>query len=250
MVDYSSIPDWLIAIVAQKPKFNMQFTEYEEKLVASRPDPKLPEDLQKLFDNNPEEFKKKCLLTSYSGVDNYRENFVIRKLLLLAYKKNILPEFGATSDEKDFISARRWYNFYHFIYNSIFIGAFGLLNFAYVLPRFSAIGLPLAIGSNASLYLSLMFLKDPFLHNSKIKARIAQYRVADKYKEILLKYHQENRLLYRFHPRAVFPPNPLNKEEKLYDRVNLFWKALNTDPSDLENQQKTSLLRYKSEKNL
>mmetsp|Transcript_13799 Transcript_13799/g.13807 ORF Transcript_13799/g.13807 Transcript_13799/m.13807 type:complete len:250 (-) Transcript_13799:34-783(-) len=249
MVDYSSIPDWLIAIVAQKPKFNMQFTEYEEKLVKSRPNVKLPADLQKLSDTNPEEFKTKCLLTSYSGVDNYRENYITRKLFLQAYKRNILPEFGSTNDEKDFISARRWYNFYHFIYKSVFVGAFGWLNFAYVLPRFSAIGLPLAIGSNVSLFLSLSFLKDPFLHESKMKARISQYRVAEKYKETLLKYHQENRLLYRYHPGAVFPPNPLNQQEKAYDQAKIFWRAMTTDPSDLEGQQKTRLLRYNSEKN-
>ena len=250
MSDYSKIPDWQLSLINEKPAFGFNLSAKEEAALASRPAPALSPFFQSMKESDPERFKMKYVKgSSLEEFPNYRQNYTIRVLFLLAIKKRLLPDFGSTPDEKDYVWKKRYYHWAKWTVNGVGIGSLAMFNLAYMLPRYSVYGLGLTLLGNVSIAGTFYMLGHGLLEPLSINAMVSHHKLADKFKDVLLELQRNNKLVYHYEPStAIYPPNIYKAEEDEYDQKLKIHRFANQDEGTILGDVKARHILYKSTK--
>lgn len=190
----------------------------------------------------PEESAQKKLY-----IFNYRENYMITRLLEQALKKGYLPEFGSEPEEKLYRSKQRNAKWARRLVNLTAVGGLAAMNLLYLLPRYSNLGLTNSLLTNA-IFLGLVYgLPQTYLSDLDLEY-IATARVcAEKYKEDLHQMQEKGRLIYRFEPaRTVFPPDHNYSRNSYESKVNELWDEAHKFKNTLWGELHGSDARYKT----
>lgn len=220
MVDYAKVPNWLLSIIAQKQAKGYSLTREEGLLLDNREAPPVPGIFASLEASDPKQLKDLLEGTELGHHENYRENYNILNLFLLAKKRKLLGDFGTQPEDGAYVSARRKCNAINILCKGATAAALVLFNIAYTVPKWRSVGLLLPLVGNVSLLSSAFMLTSPLIKQYQEKLLVAHADVANVRRNYLLSLLDNQQLIYRFEPAAAeFPPNPLlGIERKVKDQ--------------------------------
>ncbi|OMJ70759.1 hypothetical protein SteCoe_31208 [Stentor coeruleus] len=248
MAEESVIPDYQIDLVRLKPSYGVALTSEEEAIVNSVPERPLHEYFVYKQKVRPEEFKNYVKEAKITPINNYRENFILSKLMIQAYNLGYTSNMSSSQSFEKFNSSYMVIKAFEYLRFFGGIALMGAFNYFVALPRYKSLGI--FAYQNTALALTWYFSTTTFIFANNHLISNDLIDVALQNKNDLLRLKAEGKLIYNYpHYSEDFPPSNFGyKIHEFYSSKKKYDEAHKDDFNGI-NRRTSQYIYHKEHRN-